>query len=227
MLSASTSVCLLPKINPSLCVGKRRIHNLYHSFVYLTLPSGQSRRTFDSAGSSRLAMPLVLSTFATDFEFSLLASRLSFRKRPPIFYHRYDRLTRSGDYYRLYIIVQSIIRFTRGTFERLARFLSLLLLFLLFSLTLGGRRCVIVARLFLYSIHEAVNNLPQRFDNRLKMSVQCHVLLDATNPQSAMFLVDRLIRLFDPLAIFSRSRTSAMFVFAKISISHVIVSRIR
>jgi len=48
------------------------------------------------------------------------------------------------------------------------------------------------SRLSLYRAHRAVNNLPQKFDNRLKMSVQCHVLLDSTDLQSVMYLADWL-----------------------------------
>jgi len=83
MLSAS-SMCrkIYCQTSIHLCVNKRRTHNLYHSSVYLALPSGQLRCTFNSADQSRLAMPLDLPTFATDFEPSLLASP-SFRKRSP------------------------------------------------------------------------------------------------------------------------------------------------
>ena len=43
------------------------------------------------------------------------------------------------------------------------------------------RHCVIVARLSLYRAHAgAVNDLSQRFDNRLKIFVQYHVLFDST-----------------------------------------------
>jgi len=128
-------------------------------------------------------MPLDLPTFATYFEPSSLASLPSFRKHcPQRLYHRYDFATRYGGYW-LYMIMRSIIGFTRdrGTLERLACFLFLLfLLLLLFSLTLGRRCCVMVARLSLYRAHGAVNNLLQRFDNKFKMSVY-NVLLDSTD----------------------------------------------
>jgi len=124
--------------------------NMYtYRSLYLAPPSRQPRRTFDLAGSSRLVMPLDLPTFATDFELSSLASLPSFRKHYQL-YRRYDFGMRCGGY-RLYTIVRSIIGFTRGrgTFRSLS-LLVLLLLLLLFSFTLGGRRCVIVARLSLY-----------------------------------------------------------------------------
>ena len=119
MLStSSTSKRLLTNINP--CVGKRRIHNLYRSSVYLAFSSEQLRRIFDPTDPSRLAMPLDLPTFATDFESSLLASYTSFENVFQRFYRRYDRRTRSGGYWQ-YTIVRSIIGFTRGdgTLERL------------------------------------------------------------------------------------------------------------
>ena len=101
---------------------------------------------------------------------------------------------------------------SRGTLERLARFFSLLLFLFVLALAFMGRRCIFVARLSLCHAHaETVDEKSQRLDKMLKMFVQRDVLLDSTGLQSAMFLADLLARLLD-LAIFSRSRTSAMFV---------------
>ena len=61
------------------CVSKRRTRNIYRS-LYLALPLGQPRRTFDQAGPSRLVTPLDLPTFAANFEPSSLASLLSSQK---------------------------------------------------------------------------------------------------------------------------------------------------
>jgi len=98
-------------------------------------------------------MPLDLPTFATDFELSSLANLSSFRKHYPTTIVG-TILVRA---WRLSAVHDRAIdhQIYAGTLERLARFLSFLFLLLFFSLTLGGRRCVIVARLSLYRAHGA------------------------------------------------------------------------
>ena len=95
--------------------------------------------------------------------------------------------------WRLSTVHDHAIEFTQRvrTFFFILLFLVLLflLLFLLFPLALNDR-CyyMALAQLSLYHAHAgAVKNL-QRFDNRLKMSVQRNVLLDSTGLQRAMFL---------------------------------------
>jgi len=191
--------------------------------LYLAPPSRQPRRTFDLAGSSRLVMPLDLPTFATDFEPSSLASFPSFRKHYQL-YRRYDFGMRCGGY-RLYTIVRSIIGFTRGRGT------------LAFSpcpppppppffshawrQTLRHRRAIVSLS------HGAVNNLLQRFDNRFKMPIHCHVLLDRSLERVSCGSTRSSSR--SPSQFFSRACTSTMFVSGKVSttISHVTVSRTR
>jgi len=134
------------------------------------------------------------------------------------------------------MLVRSIIEFmqSRGGFERYAIFLILLFLLLLLfflPLTLSDRCCVIVAQLPLYRAHAgAVNDLSQRYGNRLKMPIQRNVLLDSTGLQSAMFLAEINSLVFSiSFAIFSRSHTSVMFISSEVltMTDHVMVSRTR
>ena len=192
------------------CVG---IHNLYRSCVYLAFPSEQPRRTFDPAGPNRLAMPLDLPTFATDFESSLLASYPSFENVFQRFYRRYDRRTRSGGY-RQYTIVRSIIGFTQGggTLERLtfspssssssSSFSSSFLSRLKADYAASLRDCLFIARM-------PGSTICRRFDNSLKCLP--NALFNSISVFKAMFLADRFARLLNPLRDF----------FTLVHISHV------
>jgi len=151
-------------------------------------------------------MFLDLPTFAADFEPSSLASLPSFRKHCSTlsserFWYVVWRLSavhdrscdRSLD---LHGVTRTGSRslFLSPPFSPLPLF------------SLGGRRCVIVARLSLYRAHGTVNNLLQRFDNKFKMSVQCHVLLDLPIFRTRCFL-----------RIDSSSRSPSQFFHAHIS----------
>ena len=81
--------------------------------------------------------------------------------------------------------------------ERFARFFSLFFLLLL-PVTFRSRCCIFVARLSLCRAHAgAVDEKPQRLDERFKMSVQCDAFLDSISLQSTIFLTNRLARLLD------------------------------
>jgi len=70
-----------------------------------------------------------------------------------------------------------------------------------------------------------MNDLSQRFDNRLEISVQCHVLLDSTDLQSVMFLA-RLLDLFRDFFTFAHiSHIHSSEVST--TTDHVMILRIR
>jgi len=216
MLSASsTSKRLYCQTSIHPCVGKRRTYNLHRSSVYIAF-SGQPRRTFDPADPSRLATPLDLPTFATDFEPSSLANLPSFRK------------TLSNDSIIGTILVrgvevigctQSCDRSSslRGVTERSNVSLafspssSSSFSFLSRLEAASSRDCFFIE-------HETVNNLLQRFDNRLKIPVQCCPFrFYRSFLRARCFLqIDSLVFSIS-LTIFSRSRTSAMCVSGEVS----------
>ena len=109
MLSAS-SMCrnIYCQTSIYLCVNKRRTHNLYHSSVYLALPSGQLRCTFNSADQSRLATPLDLCNRFWTFVASESVVSKTFSNDSIV-----GMIIVRGDY-RLYVIVRSIIGFARS-----------------------------------------------------------------------------------------------------------------
>jgi len=185
--------------------------------------------TFDPASLSRLAMPLGLPTFATDFEFLSLANYSLFRKRSRTTMVR----TRCGGY-RLCDWSSNLRRVAKDS-NVILPFLSSSSFSSYFSssssiLSCFDRRCVIVVELSLYRAHggggeRAVNDLSQWFDNRFKM----FVLLDSIGLQSAMSCESIRSSFQSPSWFFSRSHTSTIFLSCEVSIrtDHVMISPIR
>ena len=219
MLSASsTSKRLLPNISPFLCKWTP-----YTWFIPLSLSCAPLRTASMYFWPKPARNASLLSdicswfwTFARE-PFSVVSK--IFSNVLQWFYRRYDFGVcwfRCGGYW-LYMIMRSIIRVTRshGTLEYLARFFSLLL-FLFFLPFRLETDAIFDAQFSLCRAHAcrwkvaAVKKFNSIRD--LKMPIQCSPRFSGL--QSAMFLtIDSLVfSIF--LAIFSCSRTSAMFVLS-------------
>ena len=138
-------------------------------------------------------MPLDLPTFATDFELSSLASLPSFRKYCPMtlssvrFCYAVWRLSavhgRAIDH-QIYAGSRNVslaFSFSSSSSSSFSSSSSSSSFSSSFLSRLEACLLRIVARLSLYRAHGAINNLLQRFDNRFKMPVQCHVLFESTS----------------------------------------------
>ena len=199
MLSASsTSKRLLSNINP--CVDKRRTHNLYplfclsHALLVLLTQAQTLHRSSDVGNwfwTFVISESFIISkTFSNDS----IVGTIIVRGMEVIGCTRsYDRSSDLRGVAKRSLAFSSFFSSSSSSSSSFSSFFSSFLSRLEADAASATISLLHAASATVSLSHaRAVNDLSQRFDNRLKMFVQHDVLLDSIGLQNTIFLVDRL-----------------------------------